>query len=98
VRLVVLDEPNSNLDGDGERALMQTLHQLKQAGITVIVVAHRPSIVQTMDKILMLRGGMVEAFGPRAEILARYSAPAPRANPPRTGQENSEGGSDGPTS
>ncbi len=71
-RLVILDEPNSNLDGDGERALMHTIGQLKQAGITTIIIAHRPSILATVDKILVLKQGGVEAFGAREEILARF--------------------------
>ncbi len=73
-RLVILDEPNSNLDGDGERALMHTVKQLKLAGITTIIIAHRPSILAHVDTILVLRGGAVEAIGPRDEILARFSA------------------------
>lgn len=71
-RLVILDEPNSNLDGDGERALMHTVGQMKLAGITTVIIAHRPSILATVDKILVLKQGGVEAFGPREEILARY--------------------------
>lgn len=72
-RFVILDEPNSNLDGDGELALMNTIHQLKQARITTIIIAHRPSILATVDKILVLRNGSIEAIGPRDEILGRYS-------------------------
>lgn len=73
-RFVVLDEPNSNLDGDGERALMLSLAFMKQAGITTVVVAHRPSILATVDKVLMLKGGMVEVLGARDEVLQRYTA------------------------
>ncbi len=72
-RLMILDEPNSNLDGDGERALLQTLHYLRQAGITSIIVAHRPSILSTVDKIMVLKNGSVEMIGPRDEILARFT-------------------------
>jgi len=71
-RLIILDEPNSNLDGDGERALMHTIQQLKQAQVTTVIIAHRPSILASVDKILVLRQGGVEAFGPREEILARF--------------------------
>ena len=74
-RLVIMDEPNSNLDGDGERALMATLAYLKQAGITTLVIAHRPSILATVDKILVLKAGNVEAIGPRDEVLARFQPP-----------------------
>jgi len=76
-RLVILDEPNSNLDGDGERALMHTIQYLKKAGITTIIIAHRPSILATVDTILVLKQGGVESIGPRDEILARFS-PAKR--------------------
>lgn len=76
-RLVILDEPNSNLDGDGERALMHTIEQLKLARITTVIIAHRPSILATVDKILVLKNGQVEAFGPREEILGRFRAQRP---------------------
>lgn len=72
-RLVVLDEPNANLDGEGEEALVRALRELKQAGVTTIVVAHRPSLLAGMDKLLVLRDGAVEMFGPRAEIMARVT-------------------------
>ncbi len=72
---VVLDEPNSNLDGEGERALLGTMKRMKQAGMSIVIVAHRPSIVGTVDKILMLRGGVIESFGPRDEVLKKYTTP-----------------------
>jgi len=72
-RLVIMDEPNANLDGDGERALMHTIQQLKKNHITTIIVAHRPSILATVDKIMVLKNGAIEAIGPREEILARFS-------------------------
>lgn len=75
-KYIVLDEPNSNLDGDGERALMATLSWLKQQRVTTIIVAHRPSILTMVDKIMMLRGGVVEAVGPRDEMMQRYSGNA----------------------
>jgi ATP-binding cassette subfamily C protein/ATP-binding cassette subfamily C protein EexD len=75
-KYLVLDEPNSNLDGDGERALMATLQWLKQQRITTVIVAHRPSILTMVDKILMLRAGMLEAIGPREEMMQRYSGNA----------------------
>jgi ATP-binding cassette subfamily C exporter for protease/lipase/ATP-binding cassette subfamily C protein EexD len=70
-RLVVLDEPNANLDHDGEQALLATLHGLKAEGVTIVLVAHRPSLLGGVDKVLALREGAVEAFGSRAEILSR---------------------------
>ena len=78
-KLVVLDEPNANLDADGEEALMRALRDLKQAGVTLIVIAHRPSLLSGMDKLLVLRDGAVELFGPRAEIMARVTRAAPHA-------------------
>jgi PrtD family type I secretion system ABC transporter len=70
-RLVVLDEPNANLDAEGEQALLQAMASLKADGVTVIIVAHRPSLLSGVDKLLVLRDGAVEAFGPRAEIMPR---------------------------
>lgn len=71
-RIVVLDEPNSNLDGEGEATLQATLADLKTAGVTVFVVAHRPSVLAGVDRILVLREGALEAFGPRLEVMQRY--------------------------
>jgi PrtD family type I secretion system ABC transporter len=76
-RLLVLDEPNANLDAEGELALAQTLADLKAAGTTIVVIAHRPAVLNTVDKIVVMRDGQVEAFGPRAEIVARLTAPSP---------------------
>lgn len=84
-RLVVLDEPNANLDGEGEAALVQAMNGLKQAGITLIVISHRPSLLAGMEKLLVLREGAVELFGPRTEVLARLTrgaVPAPAVVPP----------------
>ena len=83
-RFVVLDEPHGTLDGEGERALLVALQRMKEAKLNYIVVAHRPSIVGNVDKILMLRGGMVEAFGPRDEVLKQYAPQA--ANQPARAQ------------
>lgn len=70
-RIVVLDEPSSNLDQDGDRALAACLGMLKQLGTTVFIVSHRPASIATVDKILLLRDGAVENFGPRDQVLAR---------------------------
>lgn len=75
--LVVLDEPNSNLDADGEQALTNAIVELRKAGSIVIVIAHRPSAIAAVDKILMVDKGMAKAFGPKAEILAQVVAPVP---------------------
>lgn len=75
-RLVVLDEPNANLDAEGESALVRAMNSLKKEGITVIVVSHRPSLLAGVDKLLVLREGTIEAFGPRNEVLAKFTPPA----------------------
>jgi len=72
---VVLDEPNSNLDSDGETALVGGLQRLKQKNTTVILISHRPSILNHVDKVLLLRDGMVEMFGPKQEVMARLTRP-----------------------
>ncbi len=73
-RYVVLDEPNSNLDTAGEQALVATLVELRKRNVTVIIVAHRPMILGALEKIIVMRDGFLEAFGPRAEILQRIAA------------------------
>jgi PrtD family type I secretion system ABC transporter len=75
-RLVVLDEPNANLDPDGEHALLEALRHLKQRQVTVVMVTHRLSLTAEIDKVLKLRDGRVDAFGPRAEVLATALQPA----------------------
>jgi PrtD family type I secretion system ABC transporter len=76
-RLVVLDEPNANLDAEGDEALLRTLRDLKESRVTVLVVAHRPSLLAGVDKLLVLKDGVAELFGPRAEIMARVTRVAP---------------------
>lgn len=73
-RLVVLDEPNSNLDSAGEEALLVTLSALKANGTTVVIVAHRPSILQNVDKMLALRAnGTMDIFGSRADVMQNFA-------------------------
>lgn len=69
--LVVLDEPNSNLDAAGDQALAEAILDLKANQVTVVVMAHRPSAIAAVDKLLMLREGIAEAFGPKEEVLAK---------------------------
>jgi ABC-type protease/lipase transport system fused ATPase/permease subunit len=77
-KLVVLDEPNSNLDGDSEAHLIGALERLKANRTTVVLVSHRPTLVQGVDKVLLLKDGAMEMFGPRAEVLKRLmSQPRP---------------------
>ncbi|TAD89660.1 MAG: type I secretion system permease/ATPase [Alphaproteobacteria bacterium] len=73
-RLLVLDEPNANLDSEGEMALNQTLMDLKQAGTTIVIIAHRPSVLNVVDRVLVMRDGLVEMFGPRAEVIAKLTS------------------------
>ncbi|MBB3313468.1 PrtD family type I secretion system ABC transporter [Rhizobium sp. BK196] len=77
-KLLILDEPNSNLDAEGEAALEKALLQAKAQGTTVIIVTHRPAIVVKCDKALVLRSGAVDAFGPASDILQRLSGGKPR--------------------
>ncbi len=84
-KLVVLDEPNSNLDGDSEATLVGALDKLKERGTTAILVSHRPTLVQGVDKVLLLRDGAVEMFGPRAEVMKRLMAPAQKPGGPAAG-------------
>lgn len=67
---VVLDEPNSSLDDAGDAALMGAIAQLKAMGTTFVVMTHRTSLLQVTDKILILRDGQAQAFGPRDDVLS----------------------------
>ena len=68
--IIVLDEPNANLDDAGEKALIEVLEDLKSRGCTTVLISHRPSILGTVDKVLMLREGSTQLFGPRDEVFA----------------------------
>jgi PrtD family type I secretion system ABC transporter len=76
-RIVVLDEPNADLDIDGEEGLMRALRRLREKGITLVVIAHRPHILGLLDKLLVLKEGAVEVFGPRAEIVSKLARVVP---------------------
>ena len=71
--LVVLDEPNSNLDDAGEQALAQALFKLKQRGSTVVVITHRVGILSLTDRIMVLNEGLLVLDGPRDEVLAKLN-------------------------
>ncbi len=71
--LVVLDEPNANLDAEGELALRTALVALKERGVTVIVVGHRPALMARLDRLAILNDGTIEASGPAGEILSRLN-------------------------
>jgi ATP-binding cassette subfamily C protein EexD len=86
-KIVVLDEPNSNLDDVGERALVVAISELKKRGTTVVLVTHRPSILGITDKIAFMREGQLHLYGPRDEVLA---ALAPKPQPTITEQQGAQ--------
>ena len=71
--LVVLDEPNSNLDAEGEGALIDAIRRMKTEGVTLVIVTHRSRLLTVMDLILVLHEGVVERLGPPSEVLARLA-------------------------
>ncbi len=91
--LIVLDEPNSNLDEAGEQALVNAVVDLRKAGRTIVLITHRPSALSATTKLLIMRDGSVQAFGPTAQVLAALQeankkaletngqAPQPQAKP-----------------
>lgn len=80
--LVVLDEPNSNLDVDGDAALAAAILSVRQRGGIVIVVAHRPSALANIDQVLVMSNGMLHSFGSREEVLANVIRPVPPGEHP----------------
>jgi ABC-type protease/lipase transport system fused ATPase/permease subunit len=72
--LIILDEPALNLDAEGEMQLIKAIAELKKRGHTMVVVAHQPKILRSADKILLLRDGLVHAFGPRDEVFRSLMA------------------------
>ena len=69
--MLVLDEPNSNLDNDGSNALNEAIRSMKAEGKCVLIMAHRPSAIQECDLLLMIENGLVKAFGPKEEVLRK---------------------------
>jgi ATP-binding cassette subfamily C protein len=80
--LLVLDEPNSNLDQEGEAALMQAILGAAARGAAVVVIAHRAGVLARVDRLLVMRDGMVQQEGPREEVLEKMRATAGRPTPP----------------
>ena len=76
-RLVVLDEPNSNLDASGERALAKALLRAKDRSMTVVTITQRPSLLKSVDKIMIMHNGSVQAFGKRDEIIPLITGAKP---------------------
>ncbi len=77
--LLVLDEPNSNLDDQGERELVDAIHRIKTLGCTVVIISHRTMVLSSVDKMLVMKDGAAISYGPREEILADLMAPAKKA-------------------
>ncbi len=73
-RIVILDEPSSNMDEEGEKALIHCLARLKEMKITVIIVSHKPSTLANVEKILVLKEGQVAMFGPRQQVFGALMA------------------------
>ncbi len=85
-RIVILDEPNANLDQDGEQALINLTKTLKAEGTTLIIIAHRPNILLQMDHVIVLHNGMIADFGASDAILKKHLkvlTTPPRCAPPR---------------
>lgn len=73
---IVLDEPNASLDAEGEDALLKAIEAMKGKGATVVVISHKPGIFRSADKLLVLREGRIDLFGPRDQVMARLMKPA----------------------
>lgn len=73
-KLVILDEPNSNLDEEGEASLLQAVMKLKQLEITVVLVTHKPAVLSIVDNIIVMQDGQIGMSGPRQEVLAKLAA------------------------
>jgi ATP-binding cassette, subfamily C, bacterial PrsD len=80
--LIVLDEPNSNLDSDGDEALTRAVRAARERGAVVVVVAHRPVGIEGVDQILVLKDGRMQAFGPKETVLAQVLQPRVASPPP----------------
>ena len=83
-KLLVLDEPNAHLDAEGDAALIAALSSLKAEGRTILIVSHKLGILPVVDRILVLRDGRVELFGPRDEVLPKVAPANLRRVPPPT--------------
>ncbi|MDF1792330.1 MAG: type I secretion system permease/ATPase [Thalassobaculaceae bacterium] len=84
--VLILDEPNSNLDSEGEEALKNTLHAMKEQGTSVFLIAHRINVLQHVDKVLVLRDGVVQKFAPRDSVIT----PVPTKPQPQVAARDQE--------
>lgn len=89
--LIVLDEPNSNLDAEGDEALTRAIRSARDRGAIVVVIAHRPVAIEGVDLLLVLKDGRAQTFGPKETILAQVLPPRPQP-PPNPIKIVSEGG------
>lgn len=80
-KLILLDEPNSNLDEVGERALAHAIQQMKQAGSTVFVITHRTNILSQLDRLLVMQGGLISMYGPRDQVMEELNKQHQAAQP-----------------
>jgi len=80
--LVVLDEPNSNLDAEGEAALTRAVFRVRERGGIVVIIAHHPSVLAAVDTLLVMRGGRMWALGPKDEILPKVLRPVSATTAP----------------
>jgi ATP-binding cassette subfamily C protein len=93
--LVVLDEPNANLDAEGEAAVVAAIRGIKARGAIAVVIAHRPSAIAAVDLLLVMKDGEAAAFGPKEEVLAGLAGGARRivgARPQRSGLRVAQAG------
>lgn len=72
-RLIILDEPNSNLDETGEQALAQAITQMKATGSTVFVITHRTNILSQVDRLMVMSGGGISLYGPRDQVMVEIN-------------------------
>jgi ATP-binding cassette, subfamily C, bacterial PrsD len=96
--LIVLDEPNSNLDSEGEEALAQSIRGVRTRGGIVVLVAHRPAVLAEVNLVLFMRDGMAQAFGPRDEVLEKVMGRPPVAansQPQSSGKRTSQSAATG---
>jgi ATP-binding cassette subfamily C protein EexD len=85
-RLIVLDEPNSNLDEVGERALGVALQKMKETGATVFIISHRPNVLSRLDRIMVLNSGTLSMYGPRDQVIAELAQQQAKAQAQAQGQ------------
>lgn len=91
-KILVLDEPNANLDSDGEAALERAISQARLRSTTVLVITHRPSLASICDRILMLRNGQIEIYGLTQEVLGKLAERKAQATSSKASPSNDDGG------